>query len=109
MTKNEFRKPYLGRECDDCNIPIDAVTRHCTICNRHYPLTKLDFDKDRCEHCGTYEVTMNERLEWWCEGCRVWIMSTNEVNGPTYGDCRKCGDGFIKDQGDWEDTCFWCQ
>ena len=114
MTKNNFAvgnflKPYLGRECEVCNIPIDTRSRHCTLCKRHYPLTKFDFDKDRCEHCGTYEVTMNDNFQFWCDQCHIWIESTNEGNGPDYGDCRKCGDGFKKDQGDWEDTCFWCQ
>ena len=107
MTKNEFRKPYLGRECDDCKIPIDAGTRHCTICKRYYPINKYDFDKDRCEYCGSYEVTMNDRFEWYCDKCQIWILSTNEGNGTDYADCNDCGDGFKPDD-PAQTVCFWC-
>ena len=105
---HDIRRSYLGRECDDCRIPVDPKSRRCTLCNKHYPLTKFDFDKDRCEHCGSYEVWMNEMMEWYCEDCARWIDSTNEGNGVTFGDCRECGGGFMKDASEYEDVCYWC-
>ena len=108
----DYPHPYLGRECSECKVPIDPKSRHCTLCNKHYPHAYnpsfLDFDKDRCEHCGSYNVTMNEFMEWWCEDCSLWIESTNEGNGATFGDCRECGSGFVKDQSEIEDVCYWC-
>ena len=103
-----FKKPYLGRECDDCKIPVDPKSRRCTLCNKYYPYTFLDFDKDRCEHCGSYNVYMDEHMHWFCEDCMLWIESTNEGNGVTFGDCRDCGGGYRKDASEYEDICYWC-
>ena len=107
---HDIRRSYLGRECDDCKIPVDPKSRRCTLCNKHYPLTKFDFDKDRCEHCGSYNVYLNEFIEWYCEDCQIWIESTNEGNGATFGDCYECGMGFKKeDPGEYEVICYWCR
>jgi hypothetical protein len=103
-----FTKPSLGKECSDCEVPIDPTNRRCTLCNRHYP-KYLDFDKDRCEHCGSYNVYMDEfDMRFWCDDCQLWIESTNEGNGATFADCRECGGGFIKDQSEYPDICYWC-
>jgi hypothetical protein len=103
----DYRHPSLGRECNECRVPIDPKSRRCTLCNKYYPRTILDFDKDRCEHCGSYQVVMNEFMQWWCDDCQQWIESTNEGNGVTFGDCYECGNGFKKEEEE-QVICYWC-
>ena len=106
-----YIRPNLGRECTACGgVPIDPVTWRCTLCNKYKPAAFLDFDKDRCEHCGSYNVTMNAFMEWYCDDCQRWVESTNEGNGDTYWDCYECGNGFKKeDPGEYEVICYWCR
>ena len=106
----DYRHPSVGRECDVCKVPIAPKPRRCTLCDRYHPYTFQDFDKDRCEHCGSYNVSMNEFMQWYCDDCQLWIESTNEGNGDTFGDCYECGLGFKKeDPGEYEVICYWCR
>lgn len=116
MTKSFFevmavpfyiKKPDLGKECDDCHVPLDPSNRRCSLCDRHYPL-HWDFEKDRCEHCGSYEVHCNMDERWWCDDCHQWIESTNEGNGDNYGDCYECGNGYKKEDPE-QKICYWCK
>ena len=101
-----FPRPNLGKECNDCQVPIDPTNRQCSLCLKHYPIY-LDYDKDRCEFCGGYDVYMNHNMQWWCDECQLWIESTNEGNGEVYGDCYECERGYRKNSP--EDTsCEWC-
>ena len=101
-----LKRPNLGKECDNCHVPIDPSNRQCSLCQKHYPV-HLDFDQDRCEFCGGYDVYMNHNMQWWCDDCNLCIESTNEGNGDVYGDCYECGNGYKKDHPE-QTSCEWC-
>ncbi len=97
-----LKRPNLGKECDNCHVPIDPTNHQCSLCLKQYSVFSL-YDKDRCEHCGNYDVYMDQMMHWWCEDCQMWIDSTNEGNGDSFGDCVICCCGFRKERP--EQTC----